>query len=413
MARRDHRAATKPRAEGAAGAGPRFSIICLSSQDWNAPLPTNRQQIMARAALRGHRVIFVETGDFAGKHLLRLVRGPSRLSLARRLLAAEHVTTGVRVGKLLNLLPWSQRYAAVTRLNWRLGSFLLRRAARSLPAPSILWIYDPRGADAIGMFGERFAVYDCVDDYVEQAVASPRNRAVVRKLDHKAAERSRLVFATTDSLRDLQIRRNPNTHLVPNVADFEHFSPGADRRFALDGLRELPRPVLGFAGNIVESKVDFELLDTLAEAFPAATLLLAGPAEGSARIRLEQLVRRTSNVRWIGLQPYAMLPRVVAAFDVGLIPYRANPYTRNCFPLKLYEYLAAGKPVVASGLPSLRGLEPHVAVTDTANDTVAAVTAALREPEGALAARTAIAAANTWETRTDCLLELVASELSS
>ena len=66
-----------------------FSIVCLSPQEWDAPLPTNRQQIMRRAAAQGHEVLFVETSHFLGRHRLRLVRGGFRPSLARRLLAAE------------------------------------------------------------------------------------------------------------------------------------------------------------------------------------------------------------------------------------------------------------------------------------------------------------------------------------
>ena len=118
-------------------------------------------------------------------------------------------------------------------------------------------------------------------------------------------------------------------------------------------------------------------------------------------------------MRWLGLQPYEDLPRVVAAFDVGVIPYASNPYTRNCFPLKLYEYLSAGKPVVASGLPSLAGLEPHAVVAGTGEEFVAAVRSALRDPDDGVPDRMAIGAANTWDARATTLLELVAAELDS
>ena len=86
---------------------------------------------------------------------------------------------------------------------------------------------------------------------------------------------------------------------------------------------------------------------------------------------------RLPNIRWIGPKPYAELPRFVAAFDVGMIPYVANPYTQSCFPLKLYEYLAAGKPVVATGLPELEGMEPDVMLVDGTETFVEAVEAAL------------------------------------
>jgi glycosyltransferase involved in cell wall biosynthesis len=399
-------------AAGGSGGPSPFSIVCLSSQDWDAPLPTNRQQIMSRAAQRGHRVLFVETSDFLGKHLWRLVRGPRRAVAVRRLVAGVDVAPRVRVSRLVNLLPWSQRFAWCNRINWRIGAALLRRQAASLPGPRILWIYDPRGADAVGLLDESFAVYDCVDDYRHQTGSSRRSQAVVTTLDRAAGSRSRLVFATTPSL----LERHAGTgrgaaHLVPNVGDFDHFAPAADRTIARAGLRELPRPVLGFAGNLAGNKVDFALLARLADEFAEGTLLVAGPAERAVLPLLEALAAR-ANVQWLGPQPYASLPEVVAAFDVALIPYADNPYTRNVFPLKAFEYLAAGKPVVASGVPSIAALEPHVRLATGHDAFVAAVRSAVDLGATGADERVALAAQNTWEDRTSRLLGLIADELA-
>jgi glycosyltransferase involved in cell wall biosynthesis len=392
---------------------PRFSIVCLSSQEWETALPTNRQQIMRRAGAAGHEVVFVETGGFVGRHLWQLARGPHRRRLVRKLAGVQPVAPNVRVAKLWNLLPFAQRYALCNRLNWRLGARWARRAAARLPAPRILWIYDPRGAPSIGSFGEEFSVYDCVDDYPQQVGPSPRRRELVAALDGDTAARSRLVFATTPSLVERQLSRNPRSHLVANVGDFEHFRTAADPASALPELRDLPRPVLGFAGNFLETKVDFDLLAAVAGAFPEATILLAGPARGAAHAKLERLLRSAPNTRWLGLQPYELLPRVVAAFDVGLIPYLENDYTRSCFPLKLYEYLAGGKPVVAAGLPSVGGLAPQVVLAHSKDEFVEAVRDALHLPPSAAEARVALAARNTWDGRAQRLLDLVTAELAS
>lgn len=388
-----------------------FSVICVSPQDWDAPLPTNRQQIMTRTARRRHEVLFVETGGFVLRYLWQLVRGPGRAALLRRLVAGERVAPEIRVVRRLNLLPYSQRYRLSNRLNWRLGGPFVRRLARKLPEPRVLWIYDPRAVDAIATFGERFAVYDCVDNYAEQA-GTARARALVEALDHETAARSRLVFVTTETLLERHASEDGRVHLVRNVADFEHFRPAGDRDYAPAELQGLPRPVIGFAGNFLESKVDFALLGTLGRAFPEGTLLLAGPAEGTSRERLERLLREIPNARWLGLQAYEHLPRVVAAFDIATIPYLENEYTRSCFPLKVYEYLAAGKPVIATGVGSVRGLDPHVVLAETPQAAVEAVRVAWANPERGSAERSAVAAANTWDERTERLLGLIGSELS-
>jgi glycosyltransferase involved in cell wall biosynthesis len=357
-------------------------------------------------------VLFVETGGYLGRHVVRLIRGPTRRSLARRLLHGEAVDTGVVVRKALNILPWGQRFSISNDVNGWVSRRVLRRAIHSLPAPRVTWLYDPRATWAIGSVSDVFGVYDCVDDYAEQA-AGERNRALVAAADRRAARTARLVFTTTNALYERHRRTNVRTNLVGNAADFDHFSAAVDRALAPAGLARLPRPVLGFVGNIAENKVDLRVLRRLAGADGSRTILLAGPADAVSMDELVQLAQRP-NVVWIGPVSYAEVPSVVAAFDVALIPYAENAYTRNVFPLKLYEYLAAGKPVVASGLPELAGLEPDVVVANGNEAFESALVAALSlTSEADVVRRQAFAAANTWDTRAGRLLDLIARELEA
>jgi glycosyltransferase involved in cell wall biosynthesis len=393
-------------------AAERFSIICLSPQDWRVPLPTNRQQVMLRAARQGHEVLFVEMGYFLGRHLWSLLRSPERRSLARRLFSTEEVLPGVRLRKAHNLLPWGSTYRLPKAINSAVTARLLRRLAAGMPQPVVLWIYDPGAAGTAGRCGEVFALYDCVDDYAEQTT-SARKRAMVASCDRMAVLRSRLVFTTSTEMYERQRRLNSKTHLVPNAGDYEHFAAAVDRGFAAPEVLDLPRPVLGFAGNFLASKVDFGLLDHVARALPQATVLLIGPPTPETRPLLERL-DHLPNVRWLGPKAYSELPRYVAAFDVGIIPYVSNAYTRSCFPLKLYEYLAAGKPVVATGLPELAGMEPDVALVDGAADFVDEMArVAARDGEADKMRRMELASRNSWEAKTDRLLELVSRELNS
>lgn len=381
-----------------------FSVICLSSQRWAGVLPTNRQQIMIRAARRGHRVLFVETSDFVGK----------RVASAKRQWATPlDAIDGVEVTSLHNIAPFAQRYAIANELNFRLGGAAVRRAAARLERPRVLWIYDPRGAAAIGRFHEDLVVYDCVDDYGQQVGDSHRAQKLISRLDREVATRADLVFTTTPRLRTRHDRPRGGVHLVPNVGDFEHFRPAADRSTADPELLALPRPVIGFAGNLIETKVSFDLLERVAEAFPDGTLLLVGPAQPSVAGRLRRLVDSHTNVRFTGLRPYETLPAAVAAFDVALIPYVLNDYTRSVFPLKVYEYLAAGKPVVASGVPSVSTLAPHLKLADDPAAFVEAIADAVAAGDAGKEARIAVASANTWEHRAGTILGLIDEELAA
>jgi len=394
-----------------AGADRRFSIVCLSPQKWDAPLPTNRQQIMRRAAAHGHEVLFVETGGFLGAHALRLARGPERRSLARRLVGSEPVTPGITAVKAVNLAPWGRKLAAACGANNALTSLRIGRLVAALPAPVVAWLYDPCAAGLAARLNVAFTVYDCVDDYAEQTRGDARRRALVTATDRQAALLSRVVFATSQPQQRRLATLNPHTHLVRNVGDYDHFSPAADPSFAAEELRGLPGPVVGFAGNMLPGKVDFPLLERLARARPQWTFLCVGPLPDASAV---EALRPLPNVRLLGARTYAELPRYVAAFDVGLIPYLHNDYTRSCFPLKLYEVLAAGKPVVATGLPELAGMEPDVSLAATDAETLDALERGLaaRGPED-VARRRQRASGNTWETRTSTLLSLVETELAS
>jgi glycosyltransferase involved in cell wall biosynthesis len=382
-----------------------LEFVCLSPQAWRVDLPTNRQQVMERLARHGHDVLYVETETFLGRRVLDAVRRRLR---SGRPAAPDDLPARVRTMAALSVLPWGHRFRLPARVNATLTSWALRRRAGG--KPRVLWLYDPCFAWCIGATGERFAVYDCVDDYAEQVGGDARRRRFVAQCDLLAASRARLVFATARPLVERHRKLNAKTHLVRNVGDFEHFAAGADEALAspeLDGVRS---PVIGFAGSLAEQKVDFELIDELARRREWTTVLV-GPVYDGTRARVERIAS-SENVRWVGPVDYGRLPEYVAAFDVAIIPYVANSYTRSCFPLKTFEYLAAGKPVVASGVPELAGMEPHVVVAHDAESFVRAVDDALgRLSPDDVVARQALAAANTWETRTSRLLELVTAEL--
>jgi len=385
-------------------------IVCLSPQPWEVDLPTNRQQVMARIGQSGHHVLYIETEGFVGRHIRELRTGGCR-SLLRELVPEKAVAPGVRVMKAPTLVPWGHRFRRAAQVNSWLTAWIIRRRTRANREPLVLWLYDPCFAGCVGKTGERFAVYDCVDDYAEQAAADRRMRSLVAAYDALAASRSRLVFATARTLVERHRKHNARTHLVRNVGNFHDFAGAADRSFCAGELATLPRPVIGFVGNFLPGKVDFSLLEAIASRRPEWTVLLVGPSRNGTTEALSLLASR-ANVHWVGAKSYAEIPRYVAAFDVAIIPYLRNTYTQSCFPLKTFEYLAAGKAVVASGLPELEGMEPHVVLAEDAGGFIAAVEGALAQTSPSnVAARQELAAANTWETRTNRLLELVATEL--
>jgi glycosyltransferase involved in cell wall biosynthesis len=113
------------------------------------------------------------------------------------------------------------------------------------------------------------------------------------------------------------------------------------------------------------------------------------------------------NVYMLGNRPYETLPAYVQGFDVGIIPYVLNNWTRSVDPLKTLEYLAAGIPVVSLPLPELEKYAPPVRIGPGYDAFIAEVTSALAEPSTAAAGRRALAQQHTWERRARRFLEIV------
>jgi glycosyltransferase involved in cell wall biosynthesis len=164
-------------------------------------------------------------------------------------------------------------------------------------------------------------------------------------------------------------------------------------------MAALPRPRIVFTGAIVAKKLDVPLLAALARARPGWSFALVGPIGMGDPGTDVSALEGEPNIHLLGARTYTQLPDVLRAADAGLIPYARNELTESIFPMKVYEYLAAGLPVVATPLPSLR----EVAEVATASDAEGLA----RLLEEAIAAdglarraeRSRAAAAHSWERR--------------
>lgn len=189
--------------------------------------------------------------------------------------------------------------------------------------------------------------------------------------------------------------------LVKNAADFTHFH-AAPSRVCLQGV---PRPIIGYYGAIAEW-FDAGLIEHAARQRPDWSFVLIGHTFGAEIDGLRAL----PNVRFLGEQPYDTLPAYLAQFDVCCIPFRLNDLTRATNPVKFYEYLCSGKPIVSVRLPELQQHEDCVYFADGPEEFVAAIKRAFEEKgEGLTKRRVEVARVNTWEERCDSFAGAIAT----
>ncbi len=309
------------------------------------------------------------------------------------------------VGKQLWLMTLPQipfrRLPFVGRLNEICGRYLVRRALKRLGFRDvILWFVVPHPGALAGHLGEQYVVYYCIDDY---AGLPDVDQQVVARLDQELTRAADQVFVASATLLEQKRKLNQNTELSPHGVDYDHFHTASDISLpVVERARNLRHPVIGFFGSI-GGWMDIDLLVYLARARPQWTFLFIGLASVDVRD-----LRQCSNVTFTGVQPYEKLPDWARAFDVAILPYRLNRGSMNANPLKLREYLATGKPVVASAIPEIERFSHCVRIANSRESFLQQIEDALANHSDAQrAAQAREVKGSTWDARTEHVLQMV------
>jgi glycosyltransferase involved in cell wall biosynthesis len=336
-------------------------IVCVGFADWDAELWTNQHHLMSRLASE-NRVLFIESlglrrPQLAGRDVKRIARR------FRRGLAPPRSIDGLHTLSPLVLPFHSSRL--VRALNARILPALVKRAALKLGLKRpILWGYVPQAELLIETLDPSLIVYHCVDDVsAHERIDSDSFLAAERRF----AARADLVLASAPKLAERMRTLSDHVLYAPNVADTDLFATALQEGEADPAMTRLPAPRIVFTGAISAVKLDVELLLALARAHRDWSLALVGPVGLGDPLTDVSELSAEPNVHLLGTRAYEQLPAVLRAGDAGLIPYARNELTNSIFPMKVYEYLAAGLPVVATALPALADVQDVIAAPDHAS----------------------------------------------
>ena len=343
-----------------------LNIIMLSTAEWDNPFWTNKQHTACSLAEAGHRVFYIES---LGLRSPDAAHGRDWKRLFKRLLRAFFLPKRVRD----NIWVWSPLVipAASSKLSQNINKVLFSitlgcyRHLYSFRS-AVLWTYNPLSLLYTNPNLFNALIYHCVDEISAQP---GMNKKLIQAQERRLCSLADHVFVTSSSLHSSRSRWTKHITYLPNVVDSDHFS--RDRLGATSiptEFQSIPEPRLIFVGALSSYKVDFELIRKLAVNCPNLSVVLIGLiGEGDPGTSINQLLD-IQNIYLLGPKPYKELPRLMHYANVGLLPCVLNQYTRAMFPMKFFEYLAAGLPVVSTRLPSLEEFADYIHFANTAEE---------------------------------------------
>jgi GT2 family glycosyltransferase/glycosyltransferase involved in cell wall biosynthesis len=369
----------------------RADIICFPIIDWQFRYQ-RPQQILSRLARQGHRVFYLQT-TFATASSLTPPQAEVRQNLAVRPLAENVWGVTLTTPRPLNLYREAIPGGGVLSALLRSLAALCEQEGVAEP---LLCVHLPFWRPLAEAYRRRFGgtiVYDCMDYHHGFST----NGQKMLEEEELLAEQADLVTVSATSLLRQFAHCGEKVMLVRNGTDFAHFHAARPT----PALAHLPRPIVGYYGAI-STWFDTRLVAAAARRHPEWSFVLIGDTFGADVRPLQGL----ANVHLLGEKPYADLPGYLHRFDVCCIPFHLTDLTRATDPVKFYEFLSAGKPVVATPLPELAAFAEVCYCAAHEEEFVRQIEAALREDNPALVQqRVALARANDWRRRVEAIAE--------
>ena len=374
-------------------------IVCIASS-WDYD-PTSKHQIMKILARRND-ILWINYHGTRRPGFCRTDLKDAYRTLRRVLCGLGRASPSI-VQLTPLVIPGAAR-GPVQRWHRRMLTAQIGRAIRTViggrERPIQVWTFAPDVPYLVGAFDEECFVYYCVDEYT-QFDGFDKERLMV--VEGELIDRADVVVTTSEPLLITKRARRPDAILIRHGVDYDHFATAwrvrPERPTDLAAVRN---PMFGFFG-VIHHWIDRSLIAEVARLRPEYSFVLIGECKADVT-ELQQL----DNVFLLGRRRYEDLPGYCAAFDAALLPFVMNGMTRSVNPVKLYEYLAAGLPVVSTPLPEARRYDGPVTVVNTAEGFAAACDRILSSDHpGRREAISRIVEDESWLSKTETLSNLI------
>ena len=350
---------------------PKNDIVCVAFPAWEGNYLKSTVQLMTELARLGHRILYVDYA-YTWKDFAQSLMGKG-FATWRRMIGIEQRLRTVSLGNgaeiyvltlppilPINFLKNPNAYDSLNAVNAFFIKNAILKAMKTIgmTTPTVVNAFNPSLGNLLaGKLNESKLIYYCYDDIGAATWASRHGE----RLETTFLKKTDAIIVTSQGLFDKKSKQNTSCFLIKNGVDYDLFSQQTSSLLSIP--LEKDKKTIGYLGS-VDERVDYDLLEKLISTTPQYHYVFVGRVTQSA---YEKRLSAFPNVIIVGSQLPVTLPAWVQKFDVCLIPFVKNELTKGIYPLKINEYLAAGKPVVATRFADLSDFESVVHIADDDN----------------------------------------------
>jgi len=315
--------------------------------------------------------------------------------------------------KILFRIPGSG-FKLLNKLNNQLYKSFLKQFINTLPQKPILWHFFSGNYEAVKSLPCKISILEICDDTPEFFSNNLTKYNEVKKNEDNMARTADIVFTISDYLKQKRKKIRPDIYLIRNGVAYEDFArvPKLLKK-ETDALFNLGSPIVGYFGAISQW-FDFDLVEALINRLRSINFVFVGRISPQLKSRVEKLNSKP-NVHFLGEKQYNELPHLMKYCDLCQIPFVINELILSVNPIKLYEYLAAGKRVVSNPLPEVLFYRKEGIVETASNiEEYAMVIERMltKNAKDFIESCQKIARENTWESRVESACEIIKQKIN-
>jgi glycosyltransferase involved in cell wall biosynthesis len=374
-----------------------IEIVYFAVNRWDSIV--QREQLLIIGLSKTYRILFIDPP----LSFLTIVSGRIQGKGWRFKSSLQKINEKLLVYTPPAFPPFSQYFHWLNSFHASLLVLLTKRLLKKLSFKDfILGIARPFLSPVIKKLHPILSYYDCPDDYLEFS-GLRADKELLRKSEEELLKTVDIIFCSSKGLKETKGAINESCFLIPNGVDLGLFrNEQLDEEIPSD-IEKIKGPILGYIGVIGE-RLDFNVLIDLARARQDWSIVMIGPLTSK---RFSSIMKGVTNIYWLGEKGYKELPKYLRIFDVCLIPFKVDEFTKMIYPTKLHQYLAAGKPIVSSHLPDLEPFSSWVEFYSDVEEMEMKIEKSLKEDSERKAfERRKVASENTWDQRVESMVQI-------